>query len=295
MAHKPIHPHDDSNGRLLVALVVTLVFMVVEVIGGLLSGSLALLADAGHMATDSAALGLALWAAWQSRLPANEVHSFGYRRHQTMAAFINGFALLLLAGWIVFEAVQRLITPQPIAVGMMLVVAILGLIVNIIAFAILHKGETNVNVRAAAAHVLGDLLGSVAAIAAAVIIYFTGWLAADPLLSILIAGLILYAGWRLLRETGHVLLEGIPPGFDQARLQSELPAAVPEIVDVHHVHAWALTPHKPFFLTMHATITEDADADRVLGHARDFVQAEFGIDHITIQIERRHCPDHKSC
>ena len=290
-----MHSHSQDSRLLGTAFAITFVFMLVEIVGGLLAGSLALLADAAHMATDTAALGLGLWAARQSTLPANEVHSFGYRRHQTMAAFINGFALLLLAGWIIVEAVQRILTPQPIDAGTMLVIAILGLVVNVIAFAILQQGESNINVRAAAAHVLGDLLGSVAAISAAVIIYFSGWLAADPLLSILIAGLILRVGWRLLRETGHVLLEGIPPGFDEDRLKTELPAAVPDILDVHHIHAWALTPDKPFFLTMHTTITEQADADSVLRHARSFVQAEFGIDHVTIQIERRHCPDHENC
>lgn len=290
-----MHSHARNSRLLGAAFAITFIFMLVEIVGGLLAGSLALLADAAHMATDTAALGLGLWAARQSALPANEVHSFGYRRHQTMVAFINAFTLLLLVGWIIVEAVQRLLTPQPIDVGTMLLIAVLGLVVNIIAFAILQQGESNINVRAAAAHVLGDLLGSVAAISAAVIIHFTGWLGADPLLSIVIAGLILRVSWRLLRETSHVLLEGIPPGFDEGRLKSELPAVVPDIVDVHHIHAWALTSDKPFFLTMHTTITEQADADSVLRDARSFVQAEFGIDHVTIQIERRHCPDQDNC
>lgn len=289
------HNHTHNNWRLITAFFVTLTFMFVEVVGGLLSGSLALLADAAHMATDAAALGLALWAAWRAHTPANEVHSYGYRRHQTLAAFINGFTLLLLVGWIIIEAIQRLLSPQPIAVGIMLLIGLLGLGVNIVVFMILHQKDANVNVRAAAAHVLGDLLGSIGAVVAAIIIYFSGWLAADPLLSILIALLILRTALRLVRETGHVLLEGIPPGFDQARLESELPRAVPDIVDVHHIHAWALTPDKPFFLTMHATIKEEADADNVLRHARAYVQTMFEIDHVTIQIERRVCPDHKSC
>lgn len=294
-----MHSHScesrHNRRRLIAALAVTLMFMVVEVAGGLLSGSLALLADAAHMATDAASLGLALWAALRAQTPANEVLSFGYRRHQTLAAFINGFTLLLLSGWIIVEAVQRLLQPQPIDSSLMLMIGVIGLGANVLAFAILHHRNANVNVRAAAAHVLGDLLGSVAAVAAASIILLTGWLAADPLLSMLIALLILRTAWRLLRETGHVLLEGIPPGFDQARLEAELPAAVPDIVEVHHIHAWALTPDKPFFLTMHATVREEADADRVLSHARDFVRHAFEIEHVTIQIERRMCPDHKSC
>lgn len=290
-----MHTHSSDSRRLGAAFAITVIFMMVEIVGGLLSGSLALLADAVHMATDAAALGLALWASWQAHTPPSEKHSFGYRRHQTMAAFINGFALLALAGWIIIEAIQRLVTPQPVKVDVMLAVAVLGLIVNIVALAILHHRQANINVRGAAAHVLGDLLGSVGAIAAAVIIYFTGWLAADPLLSILIAMLVIYAGWRLLRESGHVLLEGIPPGFDRERLQRKLPEAVPDILDVHHIHAWALTPDKPFFLTMHATIAERADADSVLSHAKAFIQREFEIDHVTIQIERRHCPDHGNC
>lgn len=285
----------DHDSRLLIAaFAITITFMVVEVVGGLLSGSLALLADAAHMATDAAALGLALWAAWRARIPANEIHSFGYRRQQTLAAFINGFTLLLLTVWIIVEAVQRLLTPQAIQAEMMLLVGVIGLGANVLVFMILHRGE-NVNVRAASAHVLADLLGSVGAVSAAVIILLTGWLAADPLLSILIALLILRTAYGLLRETGHVLLEGIPPGFDQNRLQRELPAAVTDIIDVHHIHAWALTPDKPFFLTMHATITEQADADGVLRDARAYVKSHFDIDHVTIQIERRHCPDQESC
>jgi len=280
--------------RLMLALAITLTFMLVEIAGGVLSGSLALLADAAHMAMDAAALALALWASWRASRHATERHSFGYRRQQTLAAFINGFTLLLLSVWIIVEAILRLLTPQPIQAEMMLWVGIIGLGANVAAYRILHRGE-DVNIRAAAAHVLADLLGSLAAVAAALVILATGWLAADPLLSILIAALILRTAYRLLRETGHVLLEGIPPGFDQDRLKAELPENVPDIVDVHHVHAWAMTPDKPFFLTMHATITEQADADGVLRDAMAFVKSEFGIDHVTIQIERRHCPDHQNC
>lgn len=291
MVHSHIHRHGYRHWRLITALGVTIVFLLVEITGGLLSGSLALLADAAHMATDAAALGLALHAALRAEAPANVVHSYGYRRHQTLAAFINGFTLLLLAAWIVIEALQRLLFPQPIDAGFMLGVGVLGLIANVAVFVILHHGDPNVNVRAASAHVLGDLLGSLGAITAALVIYFTGWLAADPLLSILIAALIVRVAYSLLRETGHVLLEGIPPGFDQARLESELPVAVPGIREVHHIHAWALTPDKPFFLTMHATVIETADVDAVLRDAREFVQTAFEIDHVTIQIERSVCPD----
>lgn len=284
--------NDNGHNKLVPALVITLLFMFVEIAGGIITGSLALLADAGHMAIDNAALMLALWAGRQANIPATSTHTFGYRRYKILAAFINGLTLLLLSAWIIFEAVQRLFTPPDILGGPMLAVAAGGLIVNLVVFKILHTGRMDINVRVATAHVVGDLMGSLAAIVAAVIILATGWLQADPLLSIVVALIILKSGRNFVRETWHVLVEGIPPGFDQEALKTELPDAVDGVIDVHHIHAWSLTTEKPYFLTLHLTVKQDISNDVVLKATKEFVQKRFDIDHITIQVEQNHCPDH---
>lgn len=282
---------ENSTRKLIPALVITLSFMFVEIAGGIISGSLALLADAGHMAIDNAALILALWAAHHANTPATSTHTYGYRRYKILAAFINGLTLLLLSAWIVFEAVQRLLTPPEILGGLMLTIATGGLIVNLIVFKILHSGKSDMNVRAATAHVLGDLMGSVAAIVAATIILLTGWRAADPLLSIIVALIILKSGWKFVQETWHVLVEGIPPGFDQEVLITELPRVVDGIIDVHHIHAWSLTTDKPYFLTLHITVEQNVANDTVMMATREFIQNRFDIDHVTIQVEQGRCPD----
>ena len=284
-------PEDDSTRRLTAALVVTGIYMLVEIAGGIMSGSLALLADAGHMATDNAALLLALWASYRAKAPASAEHTYGYRRYKILAALINGLTLLALSAWIIIEASQRLLAPAEILGGLMFSIAMGGLIVNLIAFRILHTDNTDMNVRAATAHVIGDLMGSVAAILAAGIIMFTGWYPADPLLSIVVALIILKTGWGFVQETWHILVEGIPPGFDEEALKNEMPKAVPGIINIHHVHAWSLTTDKPYFLTLHVTVDEDADNDGILQVVRSFVQKRFDIDHVTIQIERGSCPD----
>lgn len=289
------HTHqskENSSRKLIPALIITLLFMFVEIAGGIISGSLALLADAGHMVIDNAALMLALWAAKQANTPATSTHTFGYRRYKILAAFINGLTLLLLSAWIIFEAIQRLLTPPEIIGKLMLIIATGGLIVNLIVFKILHTGKSDMNVRAATAHVLGDIMGSVAAIMAAIIILLTGWRQADPLLSIVVALIILKSGWSFVQETWHVLVEGIPPGFDQEALKIELPQAVDGVIDVHHIHAWSLTTDKPYFLTLHITVDQTVANDTVMKATREFVQKRFDIDHITIQVEQGHCLDH---
>ena len=272
-------------------MVLTGTFMVAEVVGGVLSGSLALLADAGHMLTDTAALALA-WAAFRAaRKPADPLRSYGYHRFQVMAAFVNGAALVAIVAWIAFEAVHRLMAPTPVLGGMMLAVAVLGLLVNVAAFLILHGGDrANLNIRGATLHVVGDLLGSVAVIAAAVVILGTGWMPIDPVLSLLVAALILRSAWRLVRESGHILMEGTPVGLDVADIRAALTGAVPGVTDVHHVHVWSLTPRRPL-LTMHAEIEDDAHPGEVLRAIKGFLAERFGMDHTTVQIERGGCAD----
>ncbi len=265
--------------------------MIVEVIGGLWSGSLALLADAGHMFTDTVSLGLAWLAARLSRRPADERRTYGYHRLQILAAFVNGIFFLFIVAWIGFEAVQRLLTPQPVLGGVMLWVALAGLGINVLAFVLLHGGHHhNLNVRAALLHVMGDLLGSLAAIVAAGVILATGWYPIDPLLSILVALLILYSAWKVVRQSGHILLEGTPTGVDPERIRAELHRQIPEIVDVHHLHVWSLTPDRPM-LTLHVTVAADVDCGWVLGRVKRTLHELFGIDHSTVQVETAACID----
>ena len=245
--HSPSPASGDENAkRLLLAFGVTATFMVIEVIGGIISGSLALLADAGHMLTDAAALLFALLAVQFSRRPPNARHTFGWLRLTTLAAFVNAIALVVITILIVWEAVQRFRHPQPVAGTTMMVIAIAGLIANILAFWILHRGsgEKNLNVRAAALHVLGDLLGSVGAIVAALIILGTGWTPIDPILSVLVSCLVLRSAWRLLKESVNELLEGAPSSMDIGELRRNLSRSIPEVRNVHHVHVW-LVGEKP--------------------------------------------------
>ena len=272
-------------------MLVTGGFMVVEVVGGLLSGSLALLADAGHMLTDTASLALAWFAFQLGRKPADNARSYGYQRFQVLAAFVNGATLLAIVGWIAVEAVGRLLAPQPVMGGTMMAVAVLGLVVNLVAFRLLHGGDQhNLNLRGAALHVMGDLLGSVAAIAAAIVILSTGWTPIDPLLSLLVAGLILRSAWMLVRQSGHILLEGTPSHLDIDQIKRELPAAVPAISDVHHVHAWSLTAERPL-VTLHAQLREGADHNRALQAIKAHLSERFAVEHSTVQLEPGPCAD----
>lgn len=297
--HDHDHRHDhglpvatgDNSRRLGLALGLSAIFMLVEVVGGLISGSLALLADAGHMATDVAALGLAFLAARAARRPADARHSYGHGRKPVLAAFVNGFTLVLLAGWIIFEAMQRLINPQPVLGGVMMVVAVGGLLVNLIALRLLHGGKGHdINTQGALAHVIGDLLGSVAAIVAAIVVMFTGWVRIDPLLSMLVAVLIIVSGTRLMRRAAHVLLEAAPTGIECDVVAASIVEAVPGVDEVHHVHAWSLAPDRPM-LTLHARLAAGTDAQAALDAIHRLVAERFGVDHATVQIEWGDCPD----
>lgn len=278
----------DSERRVLWAMLLTGGFMLAEVVGGIVSGSLALLADAGHMLTDFASLALAWFAFRLARRPADPLRSYGYHRFQVVAAYTNGISLFAIALWIVVEAVGRLLDPVAVAGSQMLVVAVLGLLVNVAAFWILHRGGgENINVRGAAVHVLGDLLGSVGAIAAALVILWTGWTPIDPILSAVVALLILRSAWTVTRESGHILLEGTPSDIDAARVGAAL-REVSGVVDVHHVHAWSLTSERRL-LTLHAVVEEGTDHNHVLVAANRILLERFGVDHATVQLERGAC------
>jgi cobalt-zinc-cadmium efflux system protein len=285
------HAESDSK-RVQIALVLTGVFMLVEVVGGLLSGSLALLADAGHMLTDSMALALAAIAFRVSARPADAKRSYGYHRFQILAAFVNGLTLVGIVCWILLEAISRFMAPNEVTGDLMLVVAGAGLLVNVAAFLVLHGGDQeNMNLRGAALHVMGDLLGSVAAIVAALIIIFTGWMPIDPLLSVFVAALILRSAWDLLKRSAHVLLEGAPEWLDVRQMQNRITTAVPDIVSIHHVHVWGLTQQR-VMLTMHICVAGgDGDPTEIVRRVKKILLQEFGIDHSTIEVEHELCAD----
>ena len=300
MSHSHGHSHGHNRDqtssnmrRVIIALVLTGTFMVVEVIGGILSGSLALLADAGHMLSDTIALGLAAVAFSVSKRPGDKKLTYGYQRFQILAAFVNGLSLLAIVGWILFEAVQRFITPSDVMGETMLVVASAGLVVNIIAFAVLHSGDKeNLNIRGAALHVAGDLLGSVAAIIAAVVIIYSGWMAIDPILSIAVAMLILKSAWSLVRRSAHVLLEGAPDWLDVPAMQERIIAQVPQVAGVHHVHVWGLTP-QDLMMTMHVRLSGELDnPTSVIRQIKKIMLDDYGVGHSTIEIETDDCADH---
>lgn len=291
MAHDHTHDHGPNHERIVGrAFVLIAGFMVVEVVGGLLANSLTLLADAGHMFLDASALAFSWYALYLSRRGHDHTLSYGYHRYQVLATFINGLLLFGLIAWILLEAWERLQQPQAMLPLPALAVATVGLIVNIVAFRWLHRGHDNAAVRSAAMHVLGDLLGSVAAIASALTVYFTGWLYADPLLALVVVAILIRGAWRLVRESTHILLEGVPSDLDLGEIRDALTARVSGVREVHHLHAWALTAEKPL-LTLHATVDEDADIGSVTSKIKALLLNEFGIDHSTIQVEHGPCPD----
>lgn len=295
MAHPHNHQHghtDPGQHERLVRRAFLLIagFMVVEVVGGLLANSLTLLADAGHMFLDASALGFSWYALRLSRRGHDHNLSFGYHRYQVLATFINGLTLFALIVWIVLEAWERLQQPQEMLPVPALSVAVVGLVVNIVAFRWLHHGHDNAAVRSAALHVLGDMLGSVAAIAAALTVYFTGWLYADPLLALVIVVILVRGAWRLVSESSHILLEGVPQHIDLHDIRDALTAGVPGVLEVHHLHAWSLTAERPL-VTLHATVDENIDLGGVTAHIKRILLEDFGIDHSTIQVEHGPCPD----
>ena len=277
----------------MIALVLTGTFMLVEIVGGIISGSLALLADAGHMLTDTMALTLAAMAFHVSKRPPDGKLTYGYQRFQILAAFVNGISLLAIVGWILFEAVRRFIHPRDILGETMLVIAAAGLLINLVSFAVLHTGDKeNLNIRGAALHVAGDLLGSIAAIVAAIVIIYTGWTLIDPILSVAVAFLILKSAWALVKRSGHVLLEGAPDWLNVETMQEQIVAAVPGVAGIHHVHVWGLTPQQ-LMLTMHLTLNEPVESQsHVVRSVKTFLKSEYGIGHSTIEVEVDGCADH---
>lgn len=288
--HHPVSRNDSR--RVGFALVLTGLFMLVEVVGGILSGSLALLADAGHMLTDTVALALAWTAFYASDKPADSKRSYGYHRFQILAAFVNGISLLMITGWIFVEAVQRLLNPTHVLGQQMMIVAACGLLVNVLVFWILSGGNReNLNIRGALLHVAGDLLGSIATIVAAGVILWKGWMPIDPLLSFLVAILILRSAWALLKRSAHILLEGTPEWLDVGGMQNDLIASIDMLESVHHVHVWGLTPER-LMLTMHVNLSDNvANTTNIVREIKTKLKESYGIAHSTIEVETGNCAD----
>ncbi len=297
MVHQHTHvPEGDpgsGRGRLAFALALTVLMLVVEGVGGWWSGSLALLADAAHMLVDAGALGLAWAAAVFATRPADARRSYGYARLEVLAGFVNALVQVLLVAAIVYEAVRRLLAIESIHIqsGMMLTVAVIGLIVNAVVLRSLHAGShQDLNTAGARLHVFGDLLGSIATVLAAVLVRYLRWDWADPALSLLVSLLILRAAFVLLRRATHILLEGVPEGVAPERIRAALATADPAIVEVHHLHVWQLASGLRM-ATLHARVCEGGDSQRALEAIQRMLRERFSIRHATVQIESGACPD----
>ncbi len=275
--------HAGAHGHFLSAVLLTLMFAVIEAVAGWWSGSLALISDAGHMLTDSSALGLAALAAWLACRPPSSRHTYGLVRLEILAALFNGLLMLALIAWIALEAAQRLAAPQPVQGDTVMVVAAIGLLVNLLVAWRLHHGGPDLNTRAALLHVLGDLLGSVAALISGAVIYWTGALWVDPALSLLVALLILVSALRLLRDAVHVLLEAVPAHIDLDEIARGL-ARIPGVHSVHDLHVWSLSSGQ-VALSAHLDLETMDDWSRILGEARAQLRPS-GIGHATLQPEQ---------
>jgi cobalt-zinc-cadmium efflux system protein len=288
------HDHDHTQhhamrgGTLYWALLLTLGFALVEALGGWWASSLALLGDAGHMLSDAVALGMAGVAAWISRRPPSARHSYGLRRAEVIAALLNSLLMLAVVIGIVVEAIQRIRQPQPVSGLIVIGIASAGLLINVIVALVLSRGANDMNTRAALIHVMGDLLGSVAALIAGAVIYYTGWMPIDPILSLAICGLILYSTLRLLRDALHVLMEGVPPHLDLNIVGDSL-ARVTGVNSIHDLHIWMLSSGMPA-LSAHVVLEDISHWTKILDEMRYLLRQRFAIDHVTLQPEIEDTP-----
>lgn len=290
-AHSHHHHHHErpteggaaADRFLWWAFLLTLGFALIEAVGGWLADSLALLGDAGHMFSDMTALGLAAFAAWVARQPPSLRHSYGLVRAEAVAALFNGVFMVVVVIGITWQAIQRLQAPSPVDSRIVIAIAAAGLVVNLIVFRLLHGGEKDLNVRAALLHVLGDLLGSVAALASGIVIYFTGWNAIDPILSFLICALILISSLRLLREVLHVIMEGVPHYLDLGQVGAAM-AGLPGVREIHDLHIWTLASGR-VALSAHVVIHDMSRWDNQLAALRHLLHERYDIEHVTLQPE----------
>jgi cobalt-zinc-cadmium efflux system protein len=288
--HGHHHHHDAREGNkkgLIIALAITTGIMFLEFFGGLLTNSLALLADSGHMLSDASSLALSLFAMWFATKPASPNKTFGFYRFEILAALFNGITLFLIAGFIVFEAYERFLEPPSVTSGTMMIIASIGLLANLLsAWALLRKGDVkdNVNLRSAYLHVIGDALGSVGAIVAGIIMYFFEWYVADPIISVVVALLILKSAWGVLKHSIHILMEGTPITIDQEEVKQTL-EEIDGVKDVHDLHIWTITSGLDS-LSCHLLIDDDKNGQEILQAAINRIEEKFKILHTTIQVEK---------
>ncbi|PLR99083.1 cation diffusion facilitator family transporter [Bacillus sp. T33-2] len=292
-SHGHSHNHTGNKKVLLTAFILIAAFMVVEVIGGILTNSLALLSDAGHMLSDAVALGLSFFAIKLGERKATKSNTYGFKRFEIIAAALNGLTLIGISLYIFIEAYDRFTDPPEVQSMGMLTISVIGLLVNIVAAWILMKGDKdeNLNVRSAFLHVIGDMLGSFGAIIAALLIYFISWGIADPIASVIVALLVIISGWRVTKESLHVLMEGAPVQLDVEKVKNSL-INITNVRGVHDLHIWSITSGAPM-LSCHIAIEGEGVHDDVLHQAQSILHDDFGIEHSTIQVERDNgCPSH---
>ncbi|HET7627457.1 MAG TPA: cation diffusion facilitator family transporter [Bacillales bacterium] len=283
--HGHHHTHHANKKALLISFLLIAGYMIAEIVGGLLTNSLALLSDAAHMFSDAASLGVGLLAFKLGEKMADEARTYGYKRFEILAALFNGVLLIFISLMILWEAYERFLNPAQVGGTGMLTVAVIGMFVNVVVAWILLKGDTseNLNLRAAFLHVIGDLLGSVGAIIAALLILFFGWNYADPVASTIVSILILVSGWRVTKDSVHVLMEGKPSHIDVGEIKQRL-LNLASVTDVHDLHIWSITSDFPS-LSCHLIVDPGKDRDSLLRKATDLLHEEFSIKHTTIQIE----------
>lgn len=285
--HHHSHAREGNKKGLAIAFVITAGIMLIEFFGGLLTNSLALLADSGHMLSDAGSLALSLVAIWFAARAASPKKTYGYYRFEILAALFNGVTLFVIAGIIVYQAYGRFFEPQTVASGSMIIIAFVGLAANLLsAWFLISKGDVkeNVNLRSAYLHVLGDALGSVGAIIAGVVMYFFDWYVADPIISVVVALLILKGAWGIIKQTIHILMEGTPITIDQQEVKQTL-EAIEGVINVHDLHVWTITSGLDS-LTCHLLIEDNQDEQRILQQAIQQIEQQFKIIHTTIQIEK---------
>ncbi|MFK3959871.1 cation diffusion facilitator family transporter [Pseudalkalibacillus hwajinpoensis] len=284
-SHDHGHTHSANKKALLISFILIATFMILEVVGGIITNSLALLSDAGHMLSDTVALGMSLLAFKLGEKKSDTEKTYGYKRFEILAAFLNGIALIAISFYILWESINRFIDPPDVASTGMLVIAAIGLIVNILVAWILMKGDTseNLNLRSAFLHVLGDLLGSIGAIIAALLIMFIGWNYADPIASAIVAILVLISGIRVTKDSFHVLMEGTPSNIDLQKVKKAL-VEIDGVHSIHDLHIWNITSDFPSF-TCHLVVNEGVNRDQMLKIAGQKLHDQFELTHTTIQIE----------
>lgn len=294
MKHIDYHIRKKTGNEraMKISIIVLLVFCIIELIGAYASNSLALFSDAMHLLTDAFALGIALFGFWIGKFPPNNTYTYGYMRSEVIAAFINALLWFGIFAYIIYESVHRLINVETVDIYTMLPVAIAGLIVNLVILRVLHSHDThdNINMRGAILHVLLDILGSVGAIIGGIVIYFTNWYYIDPIISVLLASLILKSGYHLLKDSVRILMMGKPESVSESEIEENIIKFVDDVKEVHHIHIWELASGQ-IALTAHVVIVDGGSCNNTIWHTKKLLFEKFSIMHSTIQVEHNECPD----